>query len=261
MIMERRDFIQKSVLTTTALAAAGLPAAQAAAPQQGKEFYEWRVYETGRAGQGGLDNYFSKALIPVLNRFGIKKVGAFSELGRPEPTKLHLFIPYASMDEYTKAVAFLKTDKDFEQASADYNKIPVDQAAYSRYDSSLMIAFNGLPKMLAPESGSRLFELRTYEGYSDDAVRRKIKMFNDEEFTIFNRTKLNPVFFGEVIAGKNLPCLTYMIWFKNMEEHDKAWKAFGQDADWQRVSKLPEYANTVSKIYKTFLEPLPYSQV
>jgi hypothetical protein len=259
--MERRDFIQKSVLATTVLTTAGFSSVEAAAPQQGKEFYEWRVYETGRAGTGGLDNYFSKALIPALNRLGVKRVGAFSEMGKPEPTKFHLFIPYASFDEYIKITTSLKTDKDFEQASSDYNKIPANQAAYSRYDSSLMIAFNGLPKMVAPESGPRMFELRTYEGYSDDAVRRKIKMFNDEEFTIFNRVKLNSVFFGEVIAGKNLPCLTYMVWFKNMEEHDKAWKGFGQDPDWQRVSKLPEYADTVSKIYKTFLEPLSYSQV
>ncbi|MBT1705836.1 NIPSNAP family protein, partial [Fulvivirgaceae bacterium PWU20] len=55
--------------------------------------------------------------------------------------------------------------------------------------------------------------------------------------------------------------LTYMITFENMEERDKNWKAFGQDPDWQRMSKAPEFANSVSKIYKTFLEPLPYSQV
>jgi hypothetical protein len=124
-----------------------------------------------------------------------------------------------------------------------------------------MIAFDGLPKMIVPESGPRIFEVRTYEGYSEDAVARKIKMFNNEEFTIFNRVKLNPVFFGEIIAGPNLPALTYMVTFKNMEERDKAWKAFGPDPDWQRVSKLPEYANSVSRIFKTFLEPLPYSQV
>jgi hypothetical protein len=239
----------------------GLSFAQGASLQQGKELYEWRTYETGRAGQGGLDNYFSKALIPALNKLGIKKVGAFSEVGKPEPSKLHLLIPYTSFDEYMKVFATLKGDKDFDQASADYNKIPVEQAAYTRYDASLMIAFNGLPKMIVPENGPRIFELRTYEGYSEDAVRRKIKMFNDEEFTIFNRVKLNPVFFGEVIAGKNLPCLTYMITFKNMEERDKNWKAFGADPDWQKVSKAPEYANTVSKIYKTFLEPLSYSQI
>jgi hypothetical protein len=86
-------------------------------------------------------------------------------------------------------------------------------------------------------------------------------MFNDEEFPIFYRTKLTPVFFGEAIAGANLPCLTYMITFKNMEERDRNWAAFGADADWKRVSSDPKYANTVSNIRRVFLEPFPYSQV
>jgi hypothetical protein len=257
--MERREFIQKSVLATSAITAAAVSPAFAQ-QQQDKEVYEWRVYEMNRS-QSAFDNFISKALIPALNRLGVRKVGAFSEMSKSEPSKLYLLIPYASFSEYLKVNSALKTDKAFLDAATDYNKIPVEQAVYSRFHSSLMIAFDGLPKMIAPPSGQRIFELRTYEGYSEDAVRRKIKMFNDEEFVIFNRVKLNPVFFGEVIAGPNLPALTYMITFKNMEERDQNWKAFGGDPDWQRILKDPQYANTVSKIYKVFLEPLSYSQV
>ncbi len=257
--MERRKFIQKSVLATSALTAAAVSPAFAQ-QQQDKEVYEWRVYEMNRS-QAGFDNFMSKALIPALNRLGVKKVGAFSEMSKSEPAKLYLLIPYASFNDYLKVNNALKTDKAFAEAAAEYNKIPVEQAVYSRFHSSLMIAFDGLPKMISAASGQRIFELRTYEGYSEDAVRRKIKMFNDEEFPIFTRVKLNPVFFGEVIAGPNMPALTYMLTFKNMEERDQAWKAFGPDPDWQRIVKDPQYANTVSKIYKTFLEPLSYSQV
>jgi hypothetical protein len=260
MTMERRKFIQKSALATAALTAAALTETQARNLQQGKDLYEWRVYEM-RAGQGALDNFLSKALIPALNRQGIKKVGAFGEMGKSEPAKLYLLIPYRSFEDYMKVTISLKSDKEFEKASEEYNKIPVEQTVYARYDSSLMIAFDGLPKFVAPPTGPRMFELRTYEGYSEDAVRRKIKMFNDEEFPIFNRVKLTPVFFGEVIAGPKMPALTYMLTFKNMEERDSAWKAFGPDPDWQRIIKDPQYANTVSRIYKTFLDPLPYSQI
>jgi hypothetical protein len=260
--MERREFIQKSVLATTAVTAAGLSSVHAGTQQQRKEVYEWRVYETMRGGgQSVLDNYFSTALIPALNRLGVKKVGAFSEMSKNEPTMLYLLIAYPSFEDFKKINDALKTDKDYQQASVKYNELPADKPAYNRYDSSLMIAFDGLPQMLTPASGPRMFELRTYEGYNEDAVRRKIKMFNEGEFDIFYRVKLNPVFFGEVIAGKNLPALTYMISFKNMEERDNNWKAFGQDPDWQKILKDPQYANTVSKIYKTFLEPLAYSQV
>jgi hypothetical protein len=208
--MERRDFIQKSILATTALAATGVAGAQAKDQQQGKEIYEWRVY-TMRWSQAPLDNFLSKALIPALNRLGVKKIGAFGEISKSEPTKLYLLIPYASMEDFNRVTSALRIDKEFQQASTEYNQIPVENAVYSRYDSSLMIAFDGLPKMIVPESGPRIFEVRTYEGYSEDAVARKIKMFNNEEFTIFNRVKLNPVFFGEIIAGPNLPALTYMV--------------------------------------------------
>jgi hypothetical protein len=257
--MERRSFIQKSVAATAALST-GLTAAQGKNNEQSKEFYEFRVYEL-KGNQTNIQNYISKALIPALNKYGVKNVGAFSEIGKSEPFKLYLLIAYPSFEAYQKINIDIKNDKAYQEASQEYTKLTLEQATYTRFESSFMIAFDGLPKLIAPQNTSRIFELRIYEGYSEDAVRRKIKMFNDEEFTIFYRTKLNPVFFGEVISGKNLPCLAYMITFKNMEERDANWKAFGADPDWQRISKAPEYANTVSKIYKTFLEPLPFSQL
>jgi hypothetical protein len=64
-----------------------------------------------------------------------------------------------------------------------------------------------------------------------------------------------------VLAGDQMPCLTYMLVFENMEERDRNWAAFGNDPDWKRVSAAPEYANTVSKITKIFLEPMGYSQI
>jgi hypothetical protein len=257
--MKRRTFIQKTAVTA-GLATAGLPSFSASPAPSQKEIYELRVYEL-RWGRGALDKYLSTALIPALNKAGVKNVGVFTETGKSEPGKVYVLIPYRSFEDYGKVLLGLKQDDAFTLASAEYNQIPEDQAVFSRYESSLLVAFDGLPKMIVPANEKRIFELRVYEGYSEDAVRRKVKMFNESEFEIFNRVKLNSVFFGEMIAGKNLPCLAYMVTFKNMEERDANWKAFGEDAEWQRISKLPEYEHTVSKIYKTFLEPVSYSQV
>jgi hypothetical protein len=52
-----------------------------------------------------------------------------------------------------------------------------------------------------------------------------------------------------------------MITFKDMEERDNNWKAFSADPTWQKVSKDPQYANSVSKIIRTFLEPMTCSQI
>jgi len=258
--MERRDFIQKSILTTAAVAGGGVVSANVRGAQKNKEVYEFRVYHM-RRNLSPLNNYFSNALIPALNRMGSKNVGVFTELSKSEPAKVYVLIPYRSFEDYGKTILALKSDKAFADASAEYRGIPVDQAVYERYDSSLMLAFDGVPNVVIPEKNQRLFELRIYEGYGEDAVTRKVKMFNEGELDIFRRVKVNPVFYGENISGKGLPCLTYMSAYESMEARDAAWKDFIDHPDWKRMSKMPEYANTVSKIHRIFLEPAAYSQI
>lgn len=59
------------------------------ADDKDKEFYELRVYElTGGGSLAPLENYFTKALIPALNRAGIKNVGVFKETSKSEPMKI-----------------------------------------------------------------------------------------------------------------------------------------------------------------------------
>jgi hypothetical protein len=259
--MERRKFLQSSLITTSALATGQLAfAGTDKAPK--KELYEFREYQIRfGSSQNTLHQYLEKALIPALNKHGVKTVGVFRETGKTEPPKIYVLIAYPSFEDYLPINNKLKADEEFKTNSASYTQVPAEKPLYTRINTSLLIAFDGLPVLKVPAKEPRIFELRTYEGYSEDAVRRKIKMFNDEEFTIFYRTKLTPVFFGEAISGDNLPCLTYMITFKNMEERDKNWSAFGADADWKRVLGDPQYANTVSNIRRVFLEPLNYSQI
>lgn len=225
-----------------------------------KEYYELRVYEL-KGNRTVFDNYLSKALIPYLNKASVAHVGVFNEISKAEPFKVYVLIPYPSFESFGAITAAMQKDEGYLKASEEYNRVPVDQPSYWRYESSFMVAFDGLPTHVVPATGSRLFELRIYEGYSDDAVRRKVKMFNEGEFDIFKRTNLNSVFFGENVSGSTLPCLTYMISFKDMEERDASWKKFIDDPEWKRISKLPEYANTVSRIHKIFLEPTSYSQL
>jgi hypothetical protein len=230
--------------------------------QAKKEFYELRTYEL-RYGSPkvNIENYFKNALFPALNKYGIKNIGAFSEMGNSEPGKIYIFIPYSSIEAFASISAKIKSDEEFIKASQEYNSLPPEKAPYTRYTSSIMDAFDGIPQLVKPTSDQKLFELRIYESYSEDAARRKRKMFNDEEIKIFRDTKLNSVFFGEVIAGEHMPCLTYMLAFKNMEERDANWKEFSANADWKRISSAAEYANSVSRIIRVFLSPLPYSQL
>jgi NIPSNAP len=260
--MQRRRFVKSSLLAASAISASALPVNPFTAPIEKKACYELREYEAHfGTNENDLHGYFEKALIPALNRVGVSHVGVFKELSKSDPAKIYLLIAYASWEELPSINLQLSTDPEFKKSASNYDQLSAEKFPYARYKTKLMIAFDKQPQMIIPAKGSRLFELRTYEGYNEDALRRKLKMFNEEEFAIFDRTGLNRVFFGEVIAGNDMPCLTYMISLAGMDAHDRNWAAFGADPDWQRISKAPEYANTVSRITKIFLEPVAYSQL
>lgn len=229
------------------------------AQTSGRQIYELRVYELTMGSLRHIEDYLEKALIPALNRHGVPNVGVFRESGKNEPPKIYVLIPYASMADYGRVREALGRDETYRKDSDAYNKLP--NAVYFRYKSSLLEAFAGLPSLVVPPKGDRIFELRIYEGYSDDAVSRKVKMFNEGEIEIFRKTGLNAVFFGETISGPDMPCLQYMLVFRDMEERDKNWQAFIAHPDWAAMSKDPQYANTVSKIIRVFLEPMSISQI
>ena len=79
--MKRRKFISASALAVSA-AGVGFALPSEKEDYSKKELYEWREYEIRfRSNPADLDNYIQKALIPALNRLGVKNVGVFRESG------------------------------------------------------------------------------------------------------------------------------------------------------------------------------------
>jgi hypothetical protein len=227
-----------------------------------KEYYELRTYSIPFNGsEQALHDYLEDTLLPALNRYGVENIGVFEALGDPTPKQIVLLIPYKDISAYGDVIAALAADTNYLEKRKAYDAVPHNKRVYTRFSSSFYIAFDGLPQIVKPKEGSQLFELRTYEGYSEDAVRRKVKMFNEEEFSIFDATGLHSIFFGEQVSGPMMPALTYMLSFSSMEERDANWKKFIVHPEWKRVSGLEEYAHSVSDIKRTFLKPLSYSQL
>ena len=259
--MKRRKFIATSLLGASAVTA-GFASNLNTNPSQKKQVFEFREYQL-RFGTNAvdLDNYLQMALIPALNKYGVAQVGVFRETSKTEPGKLYVLIPFPSWEECLSIQEKVNSDPDFIKASASYNAILPDKVPFSRIASSYLMAFDRIPKLAVPAKEPRIFELRTYEGHNEDAVKRKVGMFNKEEIDLFYKVGLKPVFFGEMLVGKNSPCLSYMLTFKDMQERDAIWAKFGSHPDWKVMLQVPEYANSVSNIIRIFLEPLPYSQV
>lgn len=254
--MERRKFVKSGLALST------IPTACATSSiinniqieETANELYEWRTYDI-RWGANAqlLTTYLKEALKPAMMRAGANHFMLFEDIAPGGPKKIYALISYPTADAYVSAQN-VSQDNVYQTAAASYHAIPADKPIYNRFSSDLLQAFDGLKQMMNPVDDATVFELRTYEGYSEDAVRRKIMMFDEEEIPLFLRVGLNPVFFGEMLSGPHRPCLVYMINFTDMDAHAAAWKAFIDSPEWNEMKVLPKYANTLSNIRNVFLK-------
>jgi hypothetical protein len=252
-----------------ATAVMGLAAGAAEGQGQGgdapRDLYELRRYllETPEQ-KAGLDAFLRDAAIPAWNRAGINPVGVFApENGDPSP--MFVLLRHRGPEGVLTTTATLQADAEFQQKGAAFINAPASAPAFKRMESTLFLAFKGMPALETPAKGpDRVLQLRIYESPSVKTGQKKIEMFNDAgEITIFRRVGLNPVFFGEAIVGDKLPNLTYMLGFEDRAALDAAWEKFGDDPDWQALRKRDEYADKaiLSGITNLILKPTAYSQI
>jgi hypothetical protein len=258
--MKRRSFLRKSAFAAGA-ATLAVPAIGRSTAGTPKSLFEVRVYHISRNGdaQKRLEQYFTGALIPFLNRHGAK-AGAFTDYSQEEPVRLTFIIAWPGSEAYLSACTDIRSDTEYLKASASYQAIPAAEAVYTRYETFLLEGFDRFPSLVVPAEKKGLYEMRTYEGASEDAVRRKVGMFNTEEIDLFLKVGIQPVFFGQILAGEYMPALTYMVGFRDMADRDATWNRFGASEEWKKMVVKAEYADTVSNIRRTFLVPASYSQ-
>jgi NIPSNAP len=259
--LERRDFVTSAIALAGAALSGGEARGVAAAP---REFYQLRRYTMQTGAQLGLtQNYFEHALIPALNRLGMSPVGAFKLDVGPETPTYYLVIPATSVEALVTVDTRLAEDAEFLTAATAFWQAPAPAPAFVRVESSLMSAFSGWPKLVAPKNGKRIFQLRTYESAGYGAHVHKVKMFNDAEIAIFTRTGLTPVFFGDTLIGHRTPSLMYMLTFADVADLMAKWAVFASDPAWKELSRQPGYTDPeiVSNISNLYLSPLSCSQI
>ena len=227
-----------------------------------EEVYELRTYELEFFRSADVLNlYLKDALIPALNRQDINNIGVFEEASESLPRKIYVLIPYTNITLFQTSKDVLFNDAEYLEQSKSYMAASETVIPFNSYTTNLIKSSKGFPNIAKPTTKSEIFELRIYESHNEDALRRKVKMFDESEFGIFEDVGLPMVFFGSNIAGTQMPCLTYLLAFKDMEAHKEAWGKFGQHPEWNRITKLEEYANSMNDITRVFLKPLPYSQL
>ena len=268
--MKRRDFLKSTaaVVSFTGLSSALPSAAAETAAAPAREFYELRRYQFRRGPMvKRFEEYVAAAALPAMERMGIGPVGVFTPVGGPDTPATYVLIPFSSLAEFATVGERLRADAEYQKLGAEYINTPAGDPPYLRYESSLLVAFSGVPKLEVPaqkKAGKpRLFELRTYESHSKKANKTKIKMFNEGELELFRKHGLAPVFFGETLIGAKQPNLTYMLAFDDVAAKDRSWAAFAGDPEWKKLSSTPGYtdAEIVTNISSVFLRPMACSQV
>jgi hypothetical protein len=266
--MQRRDFLS-SALAGSALGLSSGTAAPAQETSAGpREYYELRKYEMVSGPQTRITGkYVAEALIPALNRMGMKTIGAFDLFLGPQTPTLYVLIPSASLDSLVTAEMQLAKDEEYQRAGEAFLKAPAKEPPYVRMESQLLMAFEGHPKLTVPpvtaDHGARVFQLRTYESPTTSDHRLKVEMFHNGEFSFFEKAGFWQVFYGDALIGPRLPHLTYMLSFPDLSEMNAKWKAFSSDPDWKKLSGSPKYSfeSIVSNIDSMILNPTSYSQI
>jgi hypothetical protein len=266
---QNKSMTRRSMLATTAGAAALTAGAQPRNPATVSKpaFFELKRYQmrNSKSNQvGRTSTFISQVYAPAARRAGIGPIGVFSAVIAPESPFLLVVSSYPSLAEMQTAMEKLASDPEYVKGLAEFDANP--DLPYVRIENTLLRCFDTFPtveKGKTPATGSRIFELRTYESDNETTVKRKIRMFADGELAIFRRCGLQPVFFGEALAGANLPRITYMVAYENMADREKAWAAFGSDPEWQKLKVTPGMTDPdiVSNISNAILKPAAGSDI
>jgi hypothetical protein len=269
--MERRQFLASS-LAASALAAAKpsayLEAAEGDALGKGREFYQLRRYHINGGPQRKLcDDFFRDALLPALGRLKIGPIGVFDLTIGPETPSIYVLMPSLSAETLTTVETHLAQDAEYNKAGAAFLSAPAREPAFDRMESSFLQAFEKWPRLVRPAAsvshGPRIFEIRTYEGATDQDHKRKVEMMQSGEADIFAKAGAAQVFYGDTLIGTRLPKLTYMLAFNDLADRDQKWAAFRASDEWKALSTQPRYAfeTIVSNVTNLILTPTGYSQI
>ena len=263
--MKRREFVETSLAGIAASASFSSGSSGLHAQEKAKEFYELRLYHLRIHRRDAFSNYLRDALVPALNRQGIKTVGVFNVMVGPDSPTVYVLIPYSSLDLFATLSQRLASDSTFQKAGAAGLSAPPNDPLYARVESSLLSAFDSFPNMEVPKKDPRIFELRSYESPTEVTHLKKMEMFTPQlgELDIFRRNSLVPVFFGKTLIGSRMPNFTYMLTYPDLAARAKNWAGFAADPAWKKLSTTAGYTDVeiMSNITNVFLTPAAFSQV
>lgn len=258
--MQRRHFLTTSAAGSLTPGATGRPSNQYIEVR----FIHMRNSHTFQPKR--LIRFLENHHLPMTKRNDFGPVGYFNVTMGADQPMLMMILTYDSLEDMEAKMEQKLSDKPWMSAADEIGSMA--EPPFVRVESSLLRAFDGMPRLEIPSSPDdpklpRLFDLRIYQAETFRDVREKINMFNKGEIALFRKVGINPVFFGQAIIGSKLPNLTYMVWYEDLEARQIAWEKFLASPEWKAMSSRKEWANEeiVSNISNIQMTPLPFSEI
>ena len=241
-----------------------IPASAADAKRSILVLREYKLRNTTDGMGRRFQEFLQKTWVPAAKRAGSGPIGVFGNLLGPDGPSITTLNSYPGLAAMETASEKLAADQEFVKDRQAFASGPL---GYVRYETTLLRGFPSFPAIEVPKSESgraaRIFELRVYESNNNVTLARKIRMFDEGEIDLFRKVGMVPVFFGETIAGRNMPNLTYMVGFDSLAAREKTWSEFGGHPEWKKMLQQPGVSDgeIVSNISSSILRPLPFSEI
>jgi len=202
-------------------------------------FYLVQKFDLKQGDQPGrLDEFFSKLLLPALNKVHSgPKIYLDAQIAPHMPQKVAIY-GFESLQHFEDVQTKMMGNKEFARAAEEFEK-GLDQG-FEQQTNILLEAADYSPEIEIPKEPrktGRIFELRVYHSPTYRQLKALHERFAGPEIRIFHRVGVRPILYSSTIIGPAMPNLTYLIPFENLAEREKAWAAFGADPEWQKVRK------------------------
>jgi hypothetical protein len=202
-------------------------------------FYLVEKFDLKQGDQPGrLDEFFSKLLLPALNKVHSgPKIYLDAQIAPHMPQKVAIY-GFQSLQDIWDVQTKMMDNKEFARAAEEFEK-GIAQGA-EQQTNILLEAADYSPEIEAPKQPrktGRIFELRVYHSPTYRQLKALHERFAGPEIRIFHRVGVHPILYSSTVIGPAMPNLVYLIPFDSLAEREKAWAAFGADPEWQKVRK------------------------
>jgi hypothetical protein len=248
------------------MGAAALPglAAEGVIDKTYRTYMFWQLFLKNGTQPQRVHEYLQKGLIPALRRAKAGPVLAMEALVAPHMPQVAAVIGFKSLADVSAVYESMEKDGELGKLFEVWER--GEEPAAETQSSMILQATDYSPELVvdkAPRKTPRLFELRVYHSPTGRQLRALHERFAGPEIRIFHRVGVHPVLYTNTLIGPNVPNLTYLIPFDNLDAREKAWAAFGADPEWQKVRResIEKHGQISSVIQISLYRAMPYSPV